>query len=52
MKLGTGIKDKIVYLGFFLFALSVIAAALNEKTAVVLLIASFGALIFGGFLKG
>lgn len=45
------VKDKIVYLGFFLFVLSVITAALNGKTAIILLIASFGTLILGGLLK-
>ena len=49
MKLG--MKDKMVYLGFSLFALSVIAATLNEKAAIIMLIASFGVLIFGGIVK-
>jgi hypothetical protein len=46
-----GVKDTMVYLGFFLFGLSVIAATLNEKAAIIMLIASFGVLIFGGIVK-
>jgi len=45
------IKDKIAYLGLFLFVLSVVTATLNGKTAIILLIASFGTLILGGILK-
>lgn len=44
-------RDKIIYLGFFLFALSIIAAALNVETGIALLIASFGTLVFGSLLK-
>jgi len=43
-------KDRIAYLGFFLFTLSVVASPLNEETAIILLVASFAALIFGGLL--
>lgn len=43
-------KDKMAYLGFFLFTLSVVASPLDEKSAIILLMASFAALIFGGLL--
>jgi len=45
-------EDEIAYFGFFLFTLSVVASALNEKTAIILLVASLATLIFGGLLTG
>jgi len=51
LRLNLKTKEKITYFGLFLFGLSVIAAALNEKTAIVLLIVSFGTIIFGGLVK-
>jgi hypothetical protein len=41
-------KNEIAYLGFFLFTLSVVASPLNGKAAIILLMASFATLIFGG----
>jgi len=45
------VKKACVRLGFFLFALSLIALILNEKIAIGLLTASFGTFISGGFVN-
>ena len=47
----TRAKDRVVYLGFFLFAVSVLVEPSSADTAIILLLASFGTFIFGSLIK-
>lgn len=45
------IINKIVVFSYILFALSLMALYLNKVAAIIVLIASFGAFLLGGFLR-
>jgi len=43
--------NKIVFLSYLLFALSLMVLYLNKAVAIIVLAASFGTFLLGGFLR-